>query len=380
MSVLGALAAGVVCYFCAREMEISPILAAMGAAALAVSPLFLYTAFIPLSDTIATAWCGAAFLAAMKARRGSGWALACGGAFSVAVLVRPANIILLPALMLVIWDWRRLWWAGVGAVPGAALNAIYNHVMYGSALSSGYGPIFAIFNRRFFGPSLANYRDTLPSALPLMFIGLLLLPVLPWRKWPRELGACVLWLFTFLLFYSFYEFTQQTWWFLRFILPAFPAAVLLGCSGLDAALNRLPVRWRQAGRIATGVLVFAGSTAACVQVARERHFMLLKEYQQPYVAVTDWVKQNLPAGALVAVMQMSPSIYYYTDLPVLRWDMVDPPDAAKLAGALRQSGRPLYAILFPFEYEDVRIQRLPGDWRKVAEVKGVTIWQITLRP
>ncbi len=380
VSVIGALAAVLICFWCARELEISPILSATGAAALAVSPLLLYMSFIPMSDTIATAWCGAAFLASLRARRGRGWAAVCGVAFSIAVLVRPANFILLPVLMLVLWNWRNLWWAGIGAVPGALLNAVYNNFMYGGPFRSGYGPIFEVFERRFFTLSVTNYRETLPYALPLLFVGLLLLPVLPWRKWPREFAACILWAVIFMLFYAFYEFTHQAWWFLRFILPAFPALILLGVAGLDASLNRLPAASRQLWRVVVGLLVVAGSVAGSVHVARERHFMLLKEYQEPYVAVTDWAKQNLPAGALVAVMQMSSSIYYYTDLPILRWDMVDPPDVAKLAAALRQSGRPFYAIVFPFEYEDGRIRNLAGDWRKIAEVKGVTVWQITLQP
>ena len=378
--VLSAVAAVVLCYLCARELDVSPVLAATGAATLAVSPLFLYTSFIPMSDTVATAWCAGAFLAAMRARRNWWYGLLCGMAFSVAVLVRPANVIMLPVLILVIWNWRNLWWAALGGVPGALLNAVYNHFMYGGALRSGYGPIFSVFERRFFSLSLTNYKETLPYALPIMFLGLVLLPWLPWRKWPREYCACILWALIFFVFYAFYEFTSQTWWFLRFLLPAFPALVLLGVAGLDAVLNRLPAFVRNFGRIVAGLLVVGGSIKGCVEVARERHFMLLKEYQEPYVAVTAWAQQNLPSGSLIAVMQLSSSFYYYTDLPILRWDMVDPPDAAKLAVALRQSGRPLYAALFPFEYDDVRIQRLPGEWRKVIEVKGVTIWQITLRP
>ncbi len=378
--VLSAVAAVVLCYFAARELEVSPVLAATGAAALAASPLFLYTSFIPMSDTVATAWCAAAFLAALRAKHGWKGGVLCGMAFSVAVLVRPSNAIMLPVLMLVLWHWRSLLWAAVGAIPGGAINAIYNHIMYGSAFRSGYGPIFNVFERRFFALSWANYKETLPYALPLMFVGLVLLPFLPWRKWPREFAACILWAVIFMLFYAFYEFTHQAWWFLRFLLPAFPALVLLGVAGLEAVLARVPAAGRQISRIVAGALIVFVSIKACVAVARERHFMLLKEYQEPYTAVTDWANHNLPAGALVAVMQLSSSFYYYTELPILRWDMVDPPDAAKLAAALKRSGRPLYAVLFPFEYEDVRIRRLPGEWRKVTEVKGVTVWQITLQP
>ena len=382
VGVGAALAAVALVYCCLRELRVSPTLAAAGAAALAVSPLLLFTSFTPLSDTLATAWCAFAFLAALKSARGGswGWAVACGAAFSVAVLVRPTNFILLPVLVLVLRPWAGWLWAGVGAVPGAIVNGLYNHAMYGGAFKSGYGPIFEIFKAEHFGPSLANYRETLPLALPVMFLAPLLLPLLPWRRWPREYGACVLWALLFLVFYAFYEFTQQAWWFLRFILPAFPALIILSVGGIEAAVSRAPDRWRTGLRIAAAALVVLGSTRAAVSLAQERHLMLQKEYQMPYVAVCHWARDHMPAGSLVACMQTSSAFYYYTTFPVLRWDAIDPPDFARLLTALQKSGRSFYAVLFPFESDDPRWLALPGKREKVAEVKGVGVWKFSAAP
>jgi hypothetical protein len=44
---------------------------------------------------------------------------------------------------------------------------------------------------------------------------------------------------------------------------------------------------------------------------------------------------------------------------------------------VRKSGRPLYAVLFPFELAeaDVLGKVMPGHWRQVGAVEDVTIWR-----
>lgn len=370
VAVFAALAVLVVCYFCAREMGVRPALAALGTVAVAVSPLFLFASFTPMSDVVATAWCSIAFLAALRSKRGRGWSLFCGVAFSIAVLVRPANIILLPALMIALWNWRNLLWTGLGALPGAIGNGLYNQFMWGSPFLSGYGSVGGAFSRDFFLPTLVNYGETLPFALPLMFVGLGLIPFLPWRKRPRELSACLLWAVIFMGFYAFYSFTSTTWWFLRFIVPAFPALVILGASGLDAVLQRKSGLGLPTKGIIVVVVVVSFSLVGSVSMAREKHFMLMKQYQEPYLKVCDWAKMNMPQGSLVACMQTSSALYYYTDFPVLRWDATEPHTYANLKIELRKTGRPFYAVLLSHEVEEALKIRLPGSWSKVKEFES----------
>src|SRR5207247_606421 len=98
-----------------------PALAAAGAAVLGGCPIFVFTSIQPLSDTLATTWTLASVFTALRARRHAGWAVACGAAFSVAVLVRSTNAVLLPALVVFLGlDWPRLARFVVGGIPGAA--------------------------------------------------------------------------------------------------------------------------------------------------------------------------------------------------------------------------------------------------------------------
>ena len=375
VGVAAAVAAVVLCYLCLREFEVPAGLAALGAATLAISPMFVYVSFLPMSDTIATAWCTAAVFAALRARRDARWSVACGAALAVAVLVRPGDVLLLPALLLILRGWRALAGAFVGGLPGAVVLGAYHRAMYGSALRSGYGPIFEAFGRQWFAPSMRNYGATLPFVLPLCLLVPFALAILPWRRIGRELAACIVWFAAFALFYAFYDITPLVWWYLRFILPAFPALIILAVTGLAALLDRVaPSRRRLAG-LAVASLVLLASLDTARHWFGERHIMLLKAYQQPYQVVPAWARAHLPANALIACMQESSAFYFYTDFPILRWDQIPPADFTRLDAALRASGRPFYAVLFPFESDDALHRRMPASWSKVAEVEGIGIWK-----
>ena len=70
------------------------------------------------------------------------------------------------------------------------------------------------------------------------------------------------------------------------------------------------------------------------------------------------------------------TFYFYTSFPVIRWDLMPPERFASLLTKLNASRRPFYAVLFQFEHEDVRWERLPAAWEKIAMVDGVGIWRL----
>lgn len=380
VGVFAAMAAVYFCFRCLRELNVSPGLAFTGAAALAVSPMYLFSAFVPMSDVVATAWCTIAVYAALRARDRVRWSLLCGAAFSVAVLVRPTNAILLPTLALLLWNWRNLAGAFVGGIPGALWLGFYNKVMYGSPLRSGYGSIFDAFGWAEFSPSLHNYLDTMPWVLPLVFPAVLLLPFLPWKTQWRVLAAFVLWCVSFALFYAYYDITKLAWWYLRFLLPAFPTIIVLGMAGIEGLVGRVNSVSARNRDLVAAVLVLAVSLWTSVHWCKLRHVMLMKPYQQPYLIACDWAQKNMPKDAIVACMQTSSAFYFYTDLPILRWDQVQPEDRLLLEGRFREAKRPVYAVLFPFEQDDALKQRLPWAWEKVTELKDCAVWKLKLTP
>ncbi len=375
---VGATVAGVVgCYVLLRHFHVDRWLSGVGAALLAISPIYLFVAFVPMSDVYATVWCLVAFLLALKSRGSAACAVAAGAAFAMAVLVRPANAIFFPVLVLLIWNWRALLLALLGGLPGAVLNGLYNRALYGSPFVSGYGAsIFDNFHSSYVQGSLQNYLSTLKLAFPIILCLPIGLAFARWRRDSRELAACVMWIVIFFGFYAFYLFTQQTWWFLRFVLPAFPAVILITMVGVHALIERAPGSSRKWISAVVGVALVAVSFWGARRIALEHHLMLMKPYQQPYVAVTDWAKKNLPANAVIGSMQTSSAFYFYTDFPILRWDVIEPAAHAEFIEAIRRTGRPYYVVLFPFEKPDAFDGgKLPGHWDKIAEVKEVGIWK-----
>lgn len=374
-----ALAAIVLVYGLLRQLGLTAAMAAAGATALAVCPQFLFVSLVPLSDTVATAWCTAAVLAALRGARDGRWAAGAGAAFGLAVLVRPANAILLPTLLVLLWGWRGLLGAALGGLPAAGFLAWYNYRLYGHPLASGYGDVFGsemLFQREVIGPTLRHYAEWLPRLLPLG-LGLVLAPFLPWRQRPRELTALWLWWLAFAGFYACYYFTHTTWWFLRFVLPAFPALIALSAWSIEGALIRLSSRVAQPLPAYGAAVVFVVSLALGLYWNARQHVLLMGAYQQPYRDVSYWVERHTPTGALIATRQCSSAIFFYTDRPILRWDCTPAERFGRLREGLRQSGRPCYAVLFPHEVEEGAIaERMPGTWERVTEVSGIGIWKL----
>lgn len=352
----------------ARELEIDGWLAAAGAVMLAAFPVFLFTSIQPLSDTPATLWCLAAVYAALRARRQTGWAAACGAAWAVAVLVRPTNIVLAPVLLVLLGcRWRVLALFGLAGAPGAAWLAFYNRTLYGGALRSGYGPIPEAFGVEYGRPTLIHFAYWLAVLLPAIVLVLPVLALWRARRHVRESIALVLWFGIITGLYLFYDVSHNTWWCLRFILPAVPALLLLGFMGLR--------RWPAGARAVTAVVLAAWGVGCSLYWTPRLHPLLMKHYEGLYPKVCDRARAEFPPNTLVACLAASGALYYYTDFATLRWDQVQPEQFARYAALAAQAGRPVGAVLFG-GFEDDAFARMPGNWAKIDQVENVTFWRL----
>jgi hypothetical protein len=72
----------------------------------------------------------------------------------MAVLVRPTNVVLLPALLVLLgFHWRKLALAVAGGLPCLAWLAFYDYSVYGGAFRSGYGNWSDFFAWRYVKPA-----------------------------------------------------------------------------------------------------------------------------------------------------------------------------------------------------------------------------------
>lgn len=372
--LLAGISAVWLCYQAARDLGVDRSLAGAGAVALAVCPVFLFTSIQPLSDTLATAWTLAALCAALRGRRSAGWAAAGGLAFALGVLVRPTNLVLAPAFLVILGlQWKTLLCFIAGGLPGAAWFAGYNHHLYGSAFRSGYGDIFAAFALRYGAPTALHFARWLALLLPSV---LLVLPFAALRDRgtrTREWYALLLAFLTTTGLYAFYEVSHEVWWCLRFILPVIPALILAGLLGTEVLVRKssAPSRWRA---VAAGVLVIWAIGASAYWSPRLGVFQM-KHFERAYAEGSMAARERLPREALVVSFAFSGALYFYTEHAVLRWDQLPPEAFGRYVTAAQQAGRPICAVLFDWEEKDA-FRRCPGPWQRLANVGNVALWQM----
>ncbi len=373
----GAVGAVWLCYRAARELGVHYLLAAAGAAMLAGFPVFIFTSIQTLSDTLATTWTLAALWCGLRARASRGWAAACGVALAVAVLVRPTNLLLAPALLLLIgWDGRRLAAFVAGGLPGAIWFLSYNHFLYGGALRSGYGTIHAAFSLAWGWPTAGHFLKWLALLLPAVVLLLPLAAFFGDAKRRRELAALLLAGSAIVGVYLFYDVSHDVWWCLRFILPAVAALILAAVLGAETIAQRWEARgWRalRAG-MACGLVVWTAGLSW--HWTRSLHVLYVPGYEQAYADAATLVRERVPANALVVCSAFSGTLYYYTGLATLVYDSVKPEEFADYRARTQAAGRPIFAAVFDIEEEDALRTRCPGAWRRIAAAGNIGIWEL----
>ena len=372
VNLLAVLASGGLLWVFARRLGLARVTAAAGVIVLWLCPLFLFSAFQPMSDLLALVWSMAALYAAWRAREELRWGFLAGIALSLAVLVRPTNVLLaVPLLVALGGQWRSYLAVGVGGLPGAALLMFYNWKVYGSPITTGYGDVRSAFSTDYLGHNLLHFARWIPVLLTPLVVGGLLAPFLP-RARQRGFAVLATWAGLLIGFYAFYYHSGETWWYLRFILPAFPALLLAALLAWESIAEAAQLR--RETTIALGSLLLLLSAGWLVWQDGERDIFYVARNERSYPDASHWAQKNLPANTALFCMQVSGALYYYTDFILLRWDQITPEKYGPLLQTIAGQGRPVYAALYEFETAEAQ-QRIGGHWTKLATVGQVTFWQ-----
>ena len=376
---LCAAAAIVLLFLFARDLGVSRSGAAAGSAILAVHPAFVFQALQPMSDVPATAWSTATLLAARRGRADSRWAAAAGAAFGAVFLVRPASVLLLPALVAFLgFSPRRLAALAAGGALPLALFVLYNRAAFGGPLSTGYvrGGLLDAVSWGNFAPRARHYGHWLSATLTGLVLLGWIVSLVDRRIALRDRAGLFLWFAAFFLFYCFYT-PYDTWWYLRFLLPAFPALIVGFLVAGEHALAAL--RTMSSVAVARAVAAAAVGIVLALEVRQIRRLrvMPILADQATYPDGSAWAAARIPAGALVVSMQMSGALKYYTKLEPLRWDAPAELPGPVLAAADRRA-IPVFALLFPFEREPAL--KLPGVWDAMGSEHGVALYRRAAAP
>lgn len=313
------------------------------------SPVFLYMMALPMTDVpVAASWAVVFLLALAGTDR---QAIFAGLLAALAILVRPNLVwlVVFPALLL--GPVRRLV-VFAGFVVGAIIAVAVAYArLYGSPFQSGYGDIGHLFGWAHVWPNIVQYGQWLiETQSPLVLAGFAALAWPVAAIWPgarsrravRLMGAFVAALFVYYCFYLPFD----AWWFLRFLLSAWPfimvglALVLIAAARRFAAAGVVVVSWLV---VVLGVYTF--------DVARARGAFDLRHADRAYVAAAQAVRSLTPDTSVVVSVLHSGSLRYYGGRTTLRFELLDPAWLDRAVAWLAERGRPVYALLERDEVE-----------------------------
>lgn len=368
--------------------QLSTPWAGVGAAVMIAStPVAVAHALMPMSDVAATALWAIAWVMAL--RPGIGAALACGLAVAMAVLVRPNLAPLAVVLAFTLVAARsvpgrltRLIAFGLTASVGPGLLLWTQAVLYGSPFASGYPGADTFFRLERVPVNAQNYATMLVDLHGwLSLAGLGFVPF-AFAQRPREVGGLRPWVlavtavgillanYAVLLPYL----TFEGWFWLRFLLPGMLALFVLLSAGLDQLRVAIATRSRL-----LQVLV----AIPIVLVVREPRRELSATFENlagfPRVSMMgQYLREALPANAVILTYLQSGAAAYYTDRPIIRMDFLGPDMLGKVIDDLRQVGyHPVFVIDESMEGPSFR-ERYVGtpyqhlDWPARAEFWSVS--------
>jgi hypothetical protein len=342
--------------------------------------VYVFFGLLAMSDVVSTTWVTFSVLAALRGRCSPNWAIVSGAAFAVACLVRPDNgLLLLPLALALPWIPSVLLRFAIGAAPGFALLFGFNLLVHGHPLRTGYGNVAGEFALGYFRQRWNHYTHwlgkTFTPVVPLAWLGVVRSRETRWR----DRTLLLVWFGSYFVFFCFYR-PYDVWWYLRFLLPGFPALIIgaiLAVRGVWSVLDlrcHLPrLHWTSGNVIP--MLVLACVLSREVSVGVSQRVFDIAETEAIFRRASRYTAEQLPPRSIILSFLMSGALEYYTDLPYLRFDTMDRRTARRILRRTQRQGCRWYALVHPFELDAFR-QRDFGQWRQIAAPGGAFLFEL----
>jgi hypothetical protein len=341
-----------------------PLTGMLAAIVFGTSVVFLYQVVQPVSDVAATSWWTMSLALTVA---GSPLA-ACGAglAASMAVLTRP-NLVPVGAVIVVFLAWeiaragpnewrtavRRLGLFAIGLAPGCLAVAAINQRLYGSPLQSGYWDAGLLYSWAHVLPNLDRYPRWLVQSRTAYVVLALGAPWLARMQAPpdgqttvRRDHVYLLLAFSAVVFLSYLFYVpwgREEWGYLRFVLPGFPALIVLSVVVVRELLRR--AFDSRAVSAALAIVLCAALAAWQAHEAARLGAFTTKPAEQRYVDVGRYAAAALPENAIFISGAESGSLRYYSSRLTLRFDLLDEHWLDRAVEALRAKGYHPYLAL-----------------------------------
>jgi hypothetical protein len=221
--------------------------------------------------------------------------------------------------------------------------------------------------------SLKAYANYLPLELtPLIFLLLgLLIPTL-WRRHFTAFLLSASWILAFFIFYTFYQFTHETWWYMRFLLPAFPAIIFV----IVLVLQELFLKLKNIEKILLSIFLSCGALVwfFCANLVLGSLQYGKSGQSCIHVEAANWSKDNLPNDSIIFSLELSGVFLHYTNFPIVRYDVAEKGDLEKIKKAVIAKKRPIYWAVEPYEIELLKIAN-SKKWQEIKKIGRITIWK-----
>jgi hypothetical protein len=241
--------------------------------------------------------------------------------------------------------------------------AVINARLYRSPLASGYSDLSDAYALAHVIPNFGHYVWWLVSAeTPFALVGFACLAVPARRLWPTPDARGALWLFSpwaAVVWISYLVYiVERAWWYLRFLLPAWPT-MAIGLASLLGALYRLPST--RARRTAIAVAVCVGLAGIVQAYSRSAFSMAAGEAK--YVETARVVDAISRPDDVIVTLQYSGSIRYYAGRLTLRWDVLEPHWIDTAIAWLESRGHHAYILI-----EDPELPRFRGRFAAASAI------------
>lgn len=302
----------------------------------ALSPIVIWGSTSVMSDMGACVFILLTFYLFLKRRPE-----AAGLTFGFSLLIRPSNIIFAAVLLPLIAKEKKLVPFGLFFFIPTSISAIYNWGVHGSPWKYGYYDTLSLLSGSIFPENALFYTgQVLMQFTPL----LLLIAIIP--LWKKQRGAWVysLWFLCFFFFYSFINLGRESWWSLRFLLPAYPALFILAALGAKNIRDYVSHRWRCATSLAVPVMVILTVVISIYFIRFEAETLLFtRDKAKVFHDTAHKVAARVPPGSVVGAFEMSGPLRLYGGIESFN---LNHPRAVKLIRRMLRE-RPVYVMMEP---------------------------------
>ena len=345
-------------------------------------PNFLWSSFEAFSDVPATFFAALALLLLLEKRARPWHDFTLGAAIGLAIWIRPnMSLLVVPVGAWLVWcrDWGRLLRFGVSLLPFVVVEATINAYLYGAPWRTGYGEM--PFDRNLSTILARGVRhlrrlqdQQVQIGLPLVILGFLVGQL----DWPRRVLLASIGLLL-LLFFAFYA-IDDAWWYGRFLLPGFPAVVLLETSFVVRLIG-----WRRSKKVSYLATAIAAVPFAFFSLGySQSHGVFdVAKADVRYATAAQYASKVVQQPALVMAMQHSGTLRLYGGLSTLRYDLAPVPFLLHLLYQVRQHGGSVYFVGDGWEVDEIQRSgrgALLADSQEVGRIQPGDVVVLKLNP